>query len=190
MSFIPNEVENIVCTMAPSLGLDVFTKTNTDIISNLHYRYRGHKEVTFYTIIPEQRNCTTQLSKDDGDGVIIRWFHFPADLQRIYHAYQQDMADKCVSRPGNKIISSSPRLHHLYCVAQYSEKSCAGFQRRYSYTCVGCQAYIPGVSRLSCAEVRTIRSSSNHGGPEKENFKGFAPHLISAVTLDWFIDHA
>ena len=53
MSFIPNEVENIVCTMAPSLGLGVFTKTNTDIIINFLYRYRGHKEVTFYTIIPD-----------------------------------------------------------------------------------------------------------------------------------------
>ena len=40
-------------------------------------------------------------------------------------------------------------------------QSCAGFQRRYAYTCVGCQAYrevsnavhIPGVSGLTWAET-------------------------------------
>ena len=62
-------------------------------------------------------------------------------------------------------------------------QSCAGFQRRYAYTCVGCQAYrevsnavhIPGVSGLTWAEVRTLRSSSNHGGPEKATIPGRRP---------------
>ena len=28
-------------------------------------------------------HCSAQRSKDDGDGVMMRWFYFPADLQRI-----------------------------------------------------------------------------------------------------------